>query len=158
MLDDSELCLCLIAVQPKEWPCGHPILISAPSSSSSAASSRHFPFGSPAKRWRVQRHIGFHYFHSYESATLDSSQAVMGEPGSPPAPLPPTHTHIQTHSTPSARSPWKPVIHANENELILQWACDPSPFGQWKVLCKWWLTSLVSIKQQRAGQLIMLPL
>lgn len=156
MFDDSESRLCLTAGQPQGWPHGRLIPISASLSSSSATTSRHFPFWPAVKCWHAQRHIGFHYFHSYEGATLDSSRAVMANCESLPLP---THPHKHTHTHfPSTRSPWNPAILANENELILMWAYDPSPFSQWNLLCNCWLTSLVSIKQPRARQLITLPL
>lgn len=53
----------------------------------------HLPFGPAVKRWHAQRHIGFHYFHSYEGATLDSSQAIMANQESLPR-----HTHKHTHT------------------------------------------------------------
>lgn len=145
--------------QQQGWPNGRLILISASLSSSSAATSRHFPSGPVVKRWHAQRHIGFHYFHSYESATLDSSRAVMANPGHRPPSLC-AHAHTQTHIDTSHQPAHleTPAIRANENELILMWAYDPSPFSQWNVLCNCWLTPSVSIKQLRARHLITLPL
>lgn len=60
--------------------------------------------------------------------------------------VPPLCTQIKTRP-PSTCSPWKPRTPAREKRLILLWAHDTSPFSQWNVLCKCWLTSLVSIKQ-----------
>lgn len=37
---------------------------------------RHLPFGPSVEHWHAQRHIGFHYFHSYEGATVDSDWAL----------------------------------------------------------------------------------
>lgn len=48
--------------------------------SSSTCNSLHFPFGPAVKSWHAQRHIGFHYFHSYEGATLDSSRDIQHPP------------------------------------------------------------------------------
>lgn len=151
MFDDSESRHSLTAGQPQGWPLGRLIPISASLSSSTAATSRHFPFGPPLKHWHVQRHIGFHYFHSYESATLDSSRAVMANPNHPPPARPHIHKHVHLHF-PSTCSPcFTPM-------KILMWACDPSPFSQWNILCNCWLTSCVSMKRTRAKQLIILPL
>lgn len=94
MFDDSESRHSLTAGQPQGWPLGRLILISASLPSSTAATSRHFPFGPPLKCWHVQRHIGFHYFHSYESATLDSNRAVVANQDQPP----PIHTYTNTHT------------------------------------------------------------
>lgn len=84
----------------------------------------HLPFGPAVKRWHAQRHIGFHYFHSYEGATLDSSQAIMANQESLPR-----HTRKHTHS-PSKCSPWNSALCANENKLILMRSYDPSSFCQ----------------------------
>lgn len=51
--------------------------------SPSAATGRHLPFGPAVKCWHAQRHIGFHYFHSYEGATVDSDRATTAHPPSP---------------------------------------------------------------------------
>lgn len=57
--------------------------------SPSAATGRHLPFGPALKCWHAQRHIGFHYFHSYEGATVDSGRAIT-------APLPHFLHHLET--------------------------------------------------------------
>lgn len=53
--------------------------------SPSAATGRHLPFGPAVKCWHAQRHIGFHYFHSYEGATVDSDRATTAHPPPPRA-------------------------------------------------------------------------
>lgn len=119
MLDDSEFFLHLTAGQPQGWPHGHPIPISASLSSSSAATGRHFLFGPSVKCWHAQRHIGFHYFHSYESATLDSSRAVMA---------PPTRTRIHEH-TRAPRDPAHLESGGFRNDVALTWAHDRPSFS-----------------------------
>lgn len=55
--------------------------------SPSAATGRHLPFGPAVKCWHAQRRIGFHYFHSYEGATVDSDRAIT-QPLPPPEHFP----------------------------------------------------------------------
>lgn len=91
--------------------------------SSSATTCCHIPFKPAVKCWHAQRHIGFHYFHSYEDATLDFCGAVIATRS---LPLHPLTSAIESHRMDVGMSPLPDrlkflLLPPIENELCLIW-------------------------------------